>query len=89
LTEDYAVVALIPGLNPSRWEIIIAGTTTFGTQGAVEYVCREQSVQELLLRLSVSDTGEIKPFEALLHVKIAKGVPVDTSLVSLRKITVP
>ena len=89
LAEDYAVVALIPGMNPARWEMIIAGTTTFGTQGGVEYVCREHSVQELLLRLSVSDSGEIKPFEALLHVKIAKGVPVETSLVSLRKIAAP
>jgi len=86
LSEDYAVVALSPGLNPSRWQMIVAGTTTFGTQGAVEYVCREQSVEELLLRLSVSDNGDVKPFEALLHVKIAKGVPVETSLVSLRKI---
>lgn len=86
LAEDYAVVALIPGLNPPRWEMIIAGTTTFGTQGGVEYVCRERSVQQLLLRLSVSETGEIKPFEALLHVKVAKGVPVETELVSLRKV---
>ncbi|HET7105359.1 MAG TPA: hypothetical protein VFI38_01010 [Candidatus Acidoferrum sp.] len=89
LTEDYALVAFIPGLNPSRSVMIIAGTTTFGTQGAVEYACREKSVQELLLRLSVSDTGELKPFEALLHVKIAKGVPVETSLVSLRKVSSP
>jgi hypothetical protein len=69
--------------------MIIAGTTTFGTQGAVEYACREKSVQELLLRLSVSDTGGLKPFEALLHVKIAKGVPAETELVSLRKIPSP
>jgi hypothetical protein len=89
LTEDYALVAFIPGLNPSRSVMIIAGTTTFGTQGAVEYACREKSVQELLLRLSVSDTGELKPFEALLHVKIAKGVPVETDLVSLRKVASP
>jgi hypothetical protein len=89
LTEDYALVAFIPGLNPSRSVMIIAGTTTFGTQGAVEYACREKSVQELLLRLSVSDTGELKPFEALLHVKIAKGVPVETDLVSLRKVATP
>ena len=89
LLEDYAVVALMPGLNPSRSQLIIAGTTTFGTQGAVEYVCREQSVQDLLLRLSLSDSGEIKPFEALLHVKIAKGVPVETTLVSLRKLSTP
>lgn len=87
LTEDYALLAFIPGLNPSRSVIIIAGTTTFGTQGAVEYACREKSVQELLLRLSVSDTGQLKPFEALLHVKIAKGVPVETDLVSLRKVS--
>jgi len=87
LTEDYALLAFIPGLNPSRSVMIIAGTTTFGTQGAVEYACREKSVQELLLRLSVSDTGELKPFEALLHVKIAKGVPVETDLVSLRKVS--
>ena len=89
LTEDYALVAFIPGLNPSRSVMIIAGTTTFGTQGAVEYACREKSVQELLLRLSVSDTGGLKPFEALLHVKIAKGVPVETDLVSLRKVASP
>jgi hypothetical protein len=86
LIEDYALLAFIPGLNPARSVMIIAGTTTFGTQGAVEYACREKSVEELLLRLSVSDSGELKPFEALLHVKIAKGVPVETSLVSLRKI---
>jgi len=69
--------------------MIIAGTTTFGTQGAVEYACREKSVQELLLRLSVSDTGELKPFEALLHVKNRQGVPVETDLVSLRKVSSP
>ena len=86
LVEDYAVVALVPGLNPSRSVLIIAGTTTFGTQGAVEFVCRQESVQQVLLRLSVSDAGEVKPFEALLRIKIAKGVPVESELVSLREV---
>jgi hypothetical protein len=85
LTEDYAVVALLPGLSPSRSVLILAGTTTFGTQGAVEYACRQKSVEELLLRLSVSKTGELNPFEALLRVKVARGVPVETELVTLRK----
>lgn len=89
LAEDYAVVALIPGLNPPRYEMIVAGTTTFGTQGGMEFICRERSVQELLLRLSVSENGDTKPFEALLHVKVAKGVPVETELVSLRKVAAP
>jgi hypothetical protein len=84
MTEDYAVVGLMPGLNPTRSVIILAGTTTFGTQAAVEYVCRQNSVRQLLDRLGVPANGDIKSFEALLHVKIAKGVPVETELVSVR-----
>ncbi len=88
LAEDYAVVALRPGLNPARSVMILAGTTTIGTQAAVEYVCRQNTVEQLLLRLSVSRTGELKPFEALLRVKVKHGVPVESQLVALRK-TVP
>jgi hypothetical protein len=83
-TEDYAVVSLLPGLDPSRSILILAGNSTFGTQAAVEYVCREDSVKELLKRLKVTKSSELKPFEALLHVKIAHGVPVMTDLVSVR-----
>src|ERR1700683_3455420 len=83
-TEDYAVVSLLPGLDSSRSILILAGDTTFGTQAAVEYVCRESSIKELLQRLNVSKPSELKPFEALLHVKIAHGVPVMTDLVSVR-----
>ncbi len=83
-TEDYAVVSFLPGLDPSRSILILAGNSTFGTQAAVEYVCREASLKELLQRLKVSKPGELKPFEALLHVRIAHGVPVMTDLVSVR-----
>jgi hypothetical protein len=41
-------------------------------------------VKELLQRLNVSKAGDLKPFEALLHVKIAHGVPVVTDLVAVR-----
>jgi hypothetical protein len=85
LTEDYSVLALVKGLNPSRSVLILAGTTTLGTQAAVEYVCQQNSLEELLLRLSVSNSGELKPFEAVIRVKVARGVPVGTELVALRK----
>lgn len=84
LVEDYAVVGLMSGLNPARSVVILAGTTTFGTQAAVEYVCRQDSVHELLSKVGVSGSSEVKPFEALLHVKIARGVPVETELVAVR-----
>ena len=84
LTEDYAVVALVKGLNPGQAVLILAGTTTIGTQAAVEYVCRQSSVEELLLRLPVSQAGQLKPFEAVIRVKVTRGVPVGTELVALR-----
>jgi hypothetical protein len=85
LTEDYAVIGLVPGLNPTRSVMIFAGTTTLGTQAAVEYVCHQNSLDDLLLRLSVSKIGDLTPFEAVLRVKVALGVPVGAELVALRK----
>jgi hypothetical protein len=85
LTEDYSVIALKRGLNPAHSVLILAGATTIGTQAAVEYVCQQNSLEELLLRLSVSNSGELKPFEAVIRVKVAKGVPVGSELVALRK----
>jgi hypothetical protein len=84
-TEDYSVIALVPGIDPARSVLILAGTTTFGTQAAAEYVCREDSLEKLLRRLGVSKTADLKPFEALLHVKVTHGVPVITDLVAIRK----
>ena len=85
LTEDYAILGLVRALSPGQSILILAGTTTIGTQAAVEYVCRQSSVEELLLRLSVSQNGELKPFEAVVRVKVARGVPVETDLVAIRK----
>jgi hypothetical protein len=85
VNEDYAIIGLKPGLDPSHSMLILAGTTTVGTQAAAEYVCREDSLAELLQRLGVSKSGEIKPFEALLRVKVTHGVPVITDLVAVRK----
>jgi hypothetical protein len=83
-TEDYAIVSLLPGLDPARSILILAGATTFGTQAAVEYVCREDDLKNLLRRLNVSEPADLKPFEAVLRVKIAHGVPVTTDLIALR-----
>jgi hypothetical protein len=77
LIEDYAVIGLVPGLAPGRFMLILAGTTTFGTQGVVEFVSRPDSVERLLKQLPGAISGPIKPFEALVRVKIARGVPVE------------
>jgi len=87
LSEDYSLIALVPGLNPAESVLILAGLTTIGTQAAVEYVCHEDSLSQLLARITVSPAGDVKPFEAVLQVKVARGVPVESHLVAVRNET--
>jgi hypothetical protein len=84
LNEDYAVIALLKGLDPSRSVLILAGTTTMGTQAAVEFACDQNSIRELLQRMNVTEASGMKPFEALLRVKVTRGVPVESSIVAVR-----
>ena len=83
ITEDYAVVELAPGPTNGRI-LMLAGTTTFGTQGAVEFVCDPERIRDLLPRVS-DHAGGLVPFTALLRVKVSRGVPVDSALVALRR----
>ena len=86
ITEDYAVVALTSLPNTGRRVLILAGITTFGTQAAVEYVCRAPRLDELIGKLAKLDPSarrRVPPFEALLRVKVSGGVPVQSDLLSL------
>jgi hypothetical protein len=83
LTEDYSVIGLVPGVGTGRFVMILAGTTTFGTQGAVEFVCRQESLEKLLREIPGATGGSMRPFEALVRVKIARGVPVSTEIVAV------
>jgi hypothetical protein len=82
-TEDYAIIALVPGLNQSRWVMVLAGITTLGTQASVEFVTRPRTVEDLLLRLTGSKSGPAVPFEAVLKVRITQGVPVKGEIVAM------
>lgn len=73
------------GLTAERSVLILAGTTTFGTQAAAEFVSRQSTLEELLVRLTGSKTGQLIPFEAVIHVRVARGVPVEADMVALHK----
>jgi hypothetical protein len=83
ITEDYALIALTSGLNSSRRVLILAGITTFGTQAAVEFVCRAARLDELISKLGSGARRRVPPFEGLLRVKVSGGVPVQSDLLSL------
>jgi hypothetical protein len=83
LTKDYAVIALMPGVESGKRTLIFSGLTTLGTQAAVEFTCHKDSVAELLKAVS-NPKGEIRPFEALLEVTLEGGVPLQSKLISVR-----
>lgn len=85
LAEDYSIIALIHGLNPARSTLILAGTSTIGTQAAAEYVCQPHSLEELLRQLKVTNSSDLKPFEAVLRVQVRHDVPVESKLITIRK----
>lgn len=82
LTTDYAILALVPGMHPNKHMLIFSGLTTFGTQGAVDYVCQPETAAELLKKIT-GPKGEIRPFEAVLQTTIRGGVPTETRLVTI------
>ena len=85
MSEDYAVIGYLPGLDANRSVMILAGTTTFGTLAAVDYISHENSLKELFAKLEARQPGRLEPFEALLRVRVARGVPVETELLAIRK----
>ena len=84
ITDDYAIIARLPGLEQGRQIIIAAGTTTIGTQAAVEFLCHPDTLRQLQKALGSGSEG--KPFEALLHIKVARGVPVNAEIVAHRMV---
>ncbi|ACO31884.1 MULTISPECIES: hypothetical protein [Acidobacterium] len=82
LTRDYAILALLPGLQPGYQTLIFSGLTTYGTQAAVEFACHRDTLQQLLSKVR-GKNGQIRPFEAVLETSIVGGVPVETHLVTV------
>lgn len=83
-TMDYAVIGLVPGLGAGHKALILAGTTTYGTQAAAEFLLQEDNVRGILTRLPQSGAPNLPFFEALIRVKVSGGVPVQPELVSVR-----
>jgi hypothetical protein len=79
---DYAVIGLLQ--NDRREVLVLAGTTTLGTQAAVEFVCNPNRLRELAARVTGAAERDIQPFEAVLRVKVSQGVPVQSQIVALR-----
>lgn len=77
--DEYAMIASIAGIQPDQRIAVFTGLTTNGTQAAVEFACDPQKIQELTNRVGQRG-GVIRPFEAILHIKLSGGVPLQAEM---------
>ncbi len=83
-TSDYAIIAKLPHPHPGRKVVIIAGTNTYGCQGAMELITRDDLLPELYSKLGVPLGGKVPDFEAVVRISINGGVPLHPQLVTVR-----
>jgi hypothetical protein len=80
ISEDYALISLLRGLESDRRLLILAGITTFGTQAAAEYVTKPEYIKDLTDRLNVAPPGQPPKlpsyYQVVIKVKVNGGVPV-------------
>ncbi len=58
LTMDYAVIALMPGVQSGKRTLMFSGLTTLGTQAAVEFASHKDTLAELSENGLVADRGD-------------------------------
>jgi hypothetical protein len=77
ILADYGIFAVLPGIAPGRRIVILAGITTSGTQGAVEFAISPEGMRELTEAIGVTQgRRKVLPdyFECLLRVQVIRGM---------------
>ena len=86
ITEDYAVISLLQGLDARNRLFILAGITTLGTQAAAEYVSKPEYIKEMISSMNTSPAGAPprlpSAYQLLVKVKVTGGVPVHIAYVT-------
>jgi hypothetical protein len=86
ISEDYAVVSLLQGLDAKKRLLILAGITTLATQASAEYMTRPDYVKDLITHLNIAPAGkapQLPPYyQVLIKVKVNAGVPIQISYVT-------
>jgi len=72
---DYALISLLPSVDPGRYVLVLAGITTLGTQAAAEFATSpaQMATLENLRAGSHGSAGRSPYFQSLLEVQIRDG----------------
>jgi phosphohistidine phosphatase SixA len=83
---DYAIVSMTAAHNSKRRAVTLAGISGYGTQGAAEFVTREDRIAELLSRLSVSNGAPMPLFEAVVRFNVQGEVAIQPQIVAAHRL---
>jgi hypothetical protein len=72
---DYALISLLPSVDPGRYVLVLAGITTLGTQAAAEFATSpaQMATLENMRGASRGPAGRSPYFQSLLEVQIRNG----------------
>ncbi len=82
--ESYAMLAFLPNPNQSGYILLIAGTTSEGTQIAGQFVTNLDSFGKALAKAGIDPGGPARPFQALLRLTAMAGSPGRFDVISFR-----
>lgn len=86
LTQEYALVSMIPGVDDRHRLLLINGLNTQATQTASEFLTNPTTLEELVTKLHAAAPRHTGPwhFQILLKAEVHDKVPTKGSLVSLK-----
>jgi hypothetical protein len=74
-----------PGVDQSKPVLVVAGTTTFGTQAAMEFICDSERIDAVNRALGGAASAGVPVFDILIRCKVRSGVPVGAEFVLLKE----
>ena len=83
---DYALISLLPSVDPGRYVLVLAGITTLGTQAAAEFATSpaQMATLENMRGASRGPAGRSPYFQSLLEVQIRNGAIARISCLLVR-----
>jgi len=85
---DYALISLLPSVDPGRYVLVLAGITTLGTQAATEFATSpaQMATLENMRGGSHGPAGRSPYFQSLLEVQIRDGAIARISCLLVREL---
>ncbi len=84
IEEDFGLIVIADAPNPSQRVVLLAGTTTYGTEAAAEFASNSSDLDQLWSSIPLSASTEPHHLSVLLHVKVRRGVPLIINIEAVR-----